>query len=332
MRPTQLVEAVNDCIDMRKPFFIWGPPGIGKSKIVQTIAAMRKLQLRDVRLSQMDAVDIRGFPSPDHAKRVMNWLPPGFLPTDKRGKGLIFLDELNSAPQANQAPCYQLLLDRRLGDYELPESWSIGAAGNRTTDRAIVHEMSSALKSRMIHLDLDVSVDDWKTYARSEGVHPNIIGYISYRNENLHRFEPNSKSPAYPCPRTWFDVDMIEKQRFGKDRGVTRALITGAVGQATAFDYETYLESAAHLPDAVEVRMNPDKVAVMSSPAACHAVVSMLVGHTTPTTFPAYLKYVKRMVKEFQVVYIRDAIVHDPKVKNLPEYRDWCLENEDVLF
>lgn len=332
MKPSQLAEAINECLDMGEPFFVWGAPGVGKSKIIAQVVARRRMQLNDVRLSQMDSVDLRGFPSPDHAKRAMDWLPPSFLPRDKKTKGLIFFDELNSAPQASQAPCYQLFLDRRLGDYELPVGWNVGAAGNREGDRAIVHKMSSALANRLIHLELEVSAEDWKAHARKEGVEQKIVGYISFRENNLHHFDPNSKSQAFPTPRAWFKVDKIEKQRANKPRDVTRGLIRGTVGEAVAHDYEAYLESAANLPTVEEIRLAPKTAPIPQSAAAAHAVASMLVPHTNANTLEGFLHYVCRLAKEFQVVYMRDCVKNEPKVKTSSAWNGWCIENHEVMF
>src|SRR5690349_18105341 len=111
---------------------LWGPPGIGKSSIVAQTAAAHGIGLIDVRLSQLAPTDLRGLPVAESG--VARWYPPEFLPQD--GAGILFLDELNLAPPVMQGMAQQLILDRRVGSYRVPEGWFIWAAGNRKEDRA----------------------------------------------------------------------------------------------------------------------------------------------------------------------------------------------------
>src|SRR6516164_2556822 len=126
MKPTKLYEALRALIDQRVPLHIWGACGIGKSQIVNQVADDLGFEFLDVRAVQLDPVDLRGLPR--IAADQTEWVPPRFLPTS--GKGILFLDELTSAPQMTQASCYQLVLDRRLGEYQLPDDWVVIAAGN----------------------------------------------------------------------------------------------------------------------------------------------------------------------------------------------------------
>jgi MoxR-like ATPase len=115
------------------------------------------LQLVDVRATLLDPVDLRG-PHKVHDDRA-EWCPPAFLPTD--GEGVLFLDELAQAPPQVQSACLQLVFDRRIGEYELPDGWSVIAASNRSEDRAGTHRLISPLLNRFVHLDLDVCSEDW---------------------------------------------------------------------------------------------------------------------------------------------------------------------------
>jgi len=335
MKPTQISEAIHDCLDTYIPAFLWGPPGVGKSEIVAQTVKERGYELRDVRLSQMDMTDIKGFPAPDTKRGVMHWLPPNFLPDPKsKTEGVLFLDELNTAPQAIQASCYQLILNRCVGDYRLPDGWRMLAAGNREGDRAIVHRMSSALASRMLHLDFEINPADWRAYALQQNIETVILAYINFRKENLYRFDPKSTDPAYPCPRTWFMVDRIEKQRRGRHREVTLGLITGLIGNATACDYQAFVDAATDLPDIDDVLKSPDKTILPTSAAAQHAVVSMLSRETTGPRFSKFLQYIERMSKEMQIVFIIDVLKLPcaAEVKASSEYTMWCMKNQDVFM
>ena len=145
------------------PVFIHGSPGIGKSN----------LELVDVRLSQLDAVDLRGIPTIFNNETV--WMSPVFLPKDKNSSGILFLDELNSASLSVQAAIYQLVLDRRIGEYELPKNWKIVCAGNKINDKGIVFKLPSPLVNRMVHLLLEAKYDDFKNWAILNDIHSYVF-------------------------------------------------------------------------------------------------------------------------------------------------------------
>ena len=179
MRPSQITAALGYLIDANQPVMLHGSPGVGKSDVVRQIAKQRGIELIDLRLSQLDPVDLRGVPSVDTKKHITSWNTPSFLPTD--GEGILFLDEINSAAQATQAAAYQLVLDRKLGDYVMPPGWAIIAAGNRSTDRAIVNQMSTALKNRFTHLNYEVNNDDWCDWALRSNIAVEVLGFIRFR-------------------------------------------------------------------------------------------------------------------------------------------------------
>ena len=143
MRPSRAVEVLSGLLSTRWPAFLWGPPGIGKSSIVRQVAADKGLAILDVRAPLLDPTDLRGLPYV--ADGSAKWAPPAFLPQNDGSEGLLFFDELNAAPPLVQASLYQLTLDRRVGEYVLPDGWRIIAAGNRSEDAAIVFRMPSAL-------------------------------------------------------------------------------------------------------------------------------------------------------------------------------------------
>ena len=155
MKASAVAAALNLLVSARQPVFIWGGPGIGKSDVVRQLAKAMGVPLKDIRALLLDPVDLRGLPflGADHAAK---WATPDFLPKD--GEGILFLDELNAASAMVQAGCYQLVLDRRLGEYTLPDGWSIIAAGNRETDRAVTTRMPTPLRNRFTHLNFEVDV------------------------------------------------------------------------------------------------------------------------------------------------------------------------------
>src|SRR5215471_19152320 len=191
MKPSAISQALRLLVAARQPVFIWSSPGAGKSSIVRQLAESLKVPLRDVRALLLDPVDLRGLPFLGSDGRS-KWATPDFLPQD--GEGILFLDELNAAPAMVQASCYQLVLDRKLGEYTLPEGWTIVAAGNRDSDRAATTRMPTPLRNRFVHLDFEVDVQEWSEWAIGAGIRPEVIAFIRFRPQLL------ALSTAMPTP------------------------------------------------------------------------------------------------------------------------------------
>lgn len=328
-KPSQVAHMVEACIQSLTPFFLWGPVGVGKSQVAYQVTKKLKIGFTDVRLSQMDPTDIKGFPSPDPAKGLMRWLPADFLPT--KGKGLLFLDELNSAPQAVQASAYQLILDRKVGNYELPPGWAVGAAGNRASDRSIVHRMPAALANRFVHIDFDVDLEDWVAYARDvAGIDPNNIAFMRFRANLLHNFNADANPLAFPTPRSWFTVDKIMKQNLSMSDEY--ALIQSTVGPEAAAEHAAFMRVIKDLPTPDEIKVAPDTTKVPSAPATLYALTTSLAMASDKNTFPRFLQYVERMAKEWQVIYIRDCLKRDNPLKFTKEFTKWSMANADVVL
>jgi hypothetical protein len=219
---------------------IWGAPGIGKSSIVSAVAGDAGLRLIDVRLSQLAPTDLRGLPVPRHGEAgqlgTSVWYPPEFLPRD--GRGILFLDELNMAPPSMQGVAQQLILDRRVGSYTVPEGWFIWAAGNRKEDRASVFEMPAPLSNRFLHLQVEADFESFKAHAISQGANEQLLAFLSFRPELLHKVDPTR--PAWPSPRSWMMASRLLQASLG---------IEPAVGEPAAAEYRAYERVYRNLPN-----------------------------------------------------------------------------------
>src|SRR5829696_10397671 len=206
VRPSEVSKALAALVPTGRPVYLWGQPGCGKSAVVRQAAATLGLDLVDVRATLLDPVDLRGLPKVTRDTAI--WCPPAFLP--RAGRGLLFLDERAQAAPLVQAACLQLTLDRRVGEYELPEGWSVIAASNRAEDRAGTHRLISPLLNRFVHLDLDVSEDDWQEWAVGVGVAPEVRAFIRLRPALLFQFDPAVNQRAFASPRSWhFASDLL---------------------------------------------------------------------------------------------------------------------------
>ncbi len=223
---------------------IWGPPGIGKSSIVAQVAHAVGIDLIDVRLSQLAPTDLRGLPVADPETRTSRWYPPEFLPT--AGAGILFLDEINMAPPAMQGVAQQLILDRRIGGYRVPDGWLVWAAGNRKEDRAAVFDMPTPLANRFIHLTVLPDPDSFRAYALVHRLHEQVLAFLAYRPQLLHVMDP--QRPAWPSPRSWVMASALH--RLGLD-------ITPAVGEGAAAEFTAFIALYRDLPalDAIAAGM-----------------------------------------------------------------------------
>jgi len=251
--------------DLAPVLHVWGPPGIGKSWTVRSACKTitdeldlefsyhprdyqgieGKFVLNDMRASQLDPVDLRGTPKVEEG--MTKWYPPAWLP--RKGQGILFFDELNLSPPSVQKACYELILDRRLGEYILPDGWMIIAAGNRITDRAFVHEMSSALKNRFAHLELAVpTIEDWIEWAIINNIDGRVITFLKWKPSLLFSFDPTRTRCAYPTPRSWHFCSSLIKGVSEENVDFLETLIASTVGEGASIEFVSFLRLKARLP------------------------------------------------------------------------------------
>ena len=250
--PKGAKKAIRKAIKVRRPVFLWGPPGIGKSDIVKQIGEDADREVIDVRLALWEPTDIKGIPYYNADAGKMVWAPPAELPTDPESTALIFLDELNSAPPAVQAAAYQLILNRRVGTYKLPKGVDIVAAGNREGDRGVTYRMPAPLANRFVHLEMKVDFDDFQDWATLNKVHPDVVGYVGFAKQDLYDFDPKSPSKSFATPRSWvFVSDLLSDDDVDNDTLAT--LIAGAVGDGLANKFMAHRKIAGKLPKAEDI-------------------------------------------------------------------------------
>ena len=339
MKPSHVASALRTCFAVQQPAFLWGPPGAGKSDVVAQIAASLGYELRDVRLSLCDPTDLKGFPTIDKDLNQMVWIPADFLPpmmvkkgnklVPNESKGILFLDEMNQAPQAVQGAAYQLTLDRRIANYILPANWVIVAAGNRSSDRSIAHAQPAALSNRFMHIDFEVNMDDWYNWATTNNISPLTRAFIRFRPNLLHSFDAATNPRAFPTPRSWSFVDRIVGQ--GLDTAIEFELIKGTVGEGAAAEYQAFVKLAKDLPSIDQILMAPEKTELPKSPAAMYAICTALDKKTNQNNVDRVLKYVGRMPTEYQVLFLRSTLLASPDVAQTKAFTEWVAENQAVL-
>ncbi|XPV75069.1 MAG: ATP-binding protein [Desulfovibrio sp.] len=326
MNPVKIKEALRTLVPLQQPVFIWGAPGVGKSQVVAQIAEELGKELIDVRAVLLDPVDLRGLPRIEQ-DGTAGWCPPSFLPQE--GSGILFLDELNAAPPLVQAACYQLVLDRKLGEYELPEGWTVLAAGNREGDRAVTHRMPTALANRFVHLDFDVSHSDWELWAQQKGLSYEVTAFLKFRPALLHDFDPKKDVKAFPSPRSWeFAARVLSAD---PAPSVLYEMLSGTIGTGAATEFIGFRKAYKDLPDPEEVLQQPDNIPLPEDPATLYAFCEVLASKASEATSDAILTVASRLPAEFSVLLVRDSVKRFRNIIESSLFSSWAEQHAEVL-
>jgi hypothetical protein len=249
--PNGAKNAIRKAFKKQRPIFLWGPPGIGKSDIIHQLGAEMDAHVIDIRLSLWEPTDIKGIPYFDSNSNTMVWAQPSELPSEefasKFPNVVLFLDEMNSAAPSVQAAAYQLILNRRVGQYKLPDNVLIVAAGNREADKGVTYRMPAPLANRFVHLEMRVDFDDWSLWATSNRVHKDVVGYCTFAKKDLYDFDPKSASRSFATPRSWsFVSELLEDDDC--DETTLLDLVSGAVGEGLAVKFMAHRKVSSKLP------------------------------------------------------------------------------------
>jgi len=312
------------------PTFIWGAPGIGKSQLVHQTGRLLKRKVIDFRASLRDPVDMRGLPFVDEKTGLTRWLCPNELPREDRDGefGILFLDELNVATQAMQAACFGLVLERQLAEYKLPKGWIPVAAGNRMQDRAAGQRMPTALRNRFAHITIEPDLNAWCAWAKVTGVDPVIIAFVKYRPELLHKM-PADDAGAFPTPRSW---EQCSKAMQASD-DIRLHIASSIVGDSAAAELEGFVRVWKSLPSIESILKDPrgTKIPDDKEPSVMYAVATALARRVKKDSFAAAMTYAKRLPKEFEIVFMKDATARDATLKETSVFTAWAVDNQGVL-
>jgi hypothetical protein len=290
--------------------FAHGGPGTGKSAAFREAARRLGIEFRDVRLSQYEPTDLRGLPVPDQGKTT--WLPSAELPWTPGTRGLLLLDELTSADRTVQAAAYQLVLDRCVGPLTLPEGWLVCAAGNRASDRAIAHPLSSALANRFCHIEIEPDLPSWTAWARAQGLAPEVVAFLRFRPERFFNMEGDLER-GWPSPRSWERVAWALTQRGTLDDATLALQIEGLVGEGAAVEFAAFRRQWGRLPEIADLLHGRVPCRMPATADQRHALCTALAFHLwrTPgdqaTLIDNFLRIGLQFSSEFATLAMIDA-------------------------
>lgn len=344
LKPSTVKAALRIALADLRPVLLIGPPGVGKSRIIQELAreyagvdgqVPTEMYLRDQRLSTMDPVDLRGLPRLTDDGRT-EWSTPAYWPTDddvKAGRacarGVVFYDEITAAPMSMQSGVYQNVLDRcSASGAHLAREWAMLAAGNDVKDGAAAQRTSSALNNRFLHLSMEPDLDDWCAWALESGrIPPVMVAFLRYRPNLLHQHSATQR--AYPTPRSWeFAAGLIER---GASKQVEHALICGAVGEGAATEFGAFLDLYRRLPSIDGIIMDPQTAPVPDDPSTRYAVTFAVAHRATTGNWSQVIAYLERLPEEYNVLGVKYATGRDQKLTQTYEFTTWVVKHAGVF-
>ena len=303
-----------------------GSPGMGKSAIVKDIAKTYNLKLIDLRLSQCDPTDLMGFPSIQGQRA--GYLPMETFPLegDPIPEGysgwLLFLDEFNSASIAVQAAGYKLILDRMVGQKNLHKHVAVVCAGNLETDGAIVNPMSTAMQSRLAHLELATDVNQWLDWAYENGIHRFITSYIKFKPGNLYAFRPDHTDKTYACSRTWEFASRVLEVADTADMDLL-PMLAGVLSEGIAREFIGFTRIDKDLPKITQIMESPNSIRVPDEPSVLFALTGSISHYANKDNLAPLIIYIKRLPKEFQIVTLRETLRRQKHLLGHPAMQEW---------
>jgi hypothetical protein len=345
MRPAQITAIIErEFLSAREghhtPVMLWGPPGVGKSQMVAQVADRHRAPMIDIRLSQMEPSDLRGIPF--RTGELVEWAVPAMLPDPQRHgpDGILFLDEITSAPPSVSAAAYQLILDRRLGAYQVPPGWAIFAAGNRQGDRGVTYAMPAPLANRFSHFTVEANLEDWAAWAYASGIDERLIGFLRFKPELLFEFDPARNPTAFPTPRSW-EFAHRALAKFGDAPELLTGTLEACVGPAAGVEFAAYLASLARMPD-LDAICEGREAAAPQEVDLQYAVASALVTRAmrvrgspdAKKVIGNILDYAGRLpLREMGVMLVSDLHRHvGSEIFALPQFGQWANQVADVML
>lgn len=335
LSPLEAKKAIIHCFRAGVVPMLHGDPSTSKSSIVAQIGKEANYKVIDLRLSQCEPTDLLGLPNFKDGRA--EYLPFNTFPLegDELPEGhvgwILFLDEFNSCSRSVQAASYKVVLDRMIGQHKLHPKVRIVAAGNLATNNAIVNEMSTAMQSRLVHLEVKMTKDDWMDWALNNGIDSRITTYIEYRPSHLHRFNPDHADRTYPCARTWEFVSKLIKGG-SLDTRELLPVIQGSIGEGTGLEFFNFCALSVNLPSIKEIEADPSNTPIPAEASHKYAMVGVIIEGMNTSNASKVFTYLTRLSMEYQYMALRSVIKSKPVLLNTPEIKEWVNSNANRFY
>ncbi len=334
-----------DCLSRIPSVALWGSMGVGKSAAVHEIAEQisraigQEVGVTDIRLLNFSPVDLRGVPFADVSHEFTVWLKPKLFDLDPAKVHILFLDEISSAPQSLQATAYQIALDKRIGEFTLPENCIVICAGNRTTDKSVVYRMPKALANRLMHFEILSDFDSWYVWALENGIHEKVLGYLSFNNKGLNTDEVGIDELAFPTPRSWEFVSHL-LQTDGREPKEMHDLLAGCIGVSAALAFEAWCEVYQTLPATADIFSGKCKQYPRKTDAL-YAVTASMISYITQSgarlavsKLEHACSYAAGLPADFAMMFFNSIMDLEEvrlRLMNVSSFLEWMQVNRQYL-
>lgn len=334
MKPSEfkkLVKDIRNC-PSKRPLYIEASPGVGKTQIIAQAAKELGIGFKTIHAPLMQPEDyampvIYG-ENKDSLKFVVSRDKFPLETSDCPDNGILLIDELPQADNATQKILANLFQEREIHGQKLKAGWSIVATGNKVKDGSGANKVLKHLESRYTKLPLEVHLPDWTTWALDNDVKTEVIAFIRFRPELLSNFDPKLEISA--TPRAW--VEGISAKIGLVAPALEFSVFSGDVGEGPASEFLAFLKIYRNLPNPDAILLNPKKAEVPKDAATQYAICGALVSRTTEVNFGRALEYIKRLPKEFSILYVKDSQTKCPEICNTKDYIEWASTDGAALL
>lgn len=335
MQPKLLKDTLVSLAKVRRPVLIEGPPGLGKTQLVQQIAKDFAASGDDYGFVQLHAPLMQpedfGMPIVNAARDGITFAVPEKFPMVGNDghpeRGIVLIDELPQADNSGQKILANLIQERELHGRKLKPGWTIMATGNRQEDRAGANRILSHLRNRVTTLEFEPHLDDWCDWALANNVNPAVVAFLRWRPDLLSKVEKHND--IYPTPRGW--VEGVSNVVGTVPETAEFECFKGAVGEGATGEYVGFLQIYRKLPDPDLVLADPDRHQVPDDLSTLYALAGAIAHRATPENFANVVKFADRMPPEFMTLVIRDAVKRHPVVTTTEAFRNWTLNGGQIL-
>lgn len=327
MRAELVAQTIMDLYPIKRPVCVEGPPGGGKTSIIQQVAQNLGVEYIHKHMPTMLVEDF-GILFPDHEGGQLSYRLPNWWPQNPETQAILCFDDRNQSGADLQKVMANVQQERELHGHKLPDGVMIISTGNRQSDRAGANRVLSHLRNRETVLELDTMLDDWCKWAIDMDVSPSVISFLRFRTNLLHDFDP--QRDINPTPRSW--VEGVSAVLGVVPPEAEYECFKGAVGEGAAAEFVGFMKIERSLPNIDALLLNPDKGEVPEDPATLYALSGGIAHRASDANFDRVITYCNRMPPEFGVLTVSYATRKNPDLASTQAFTNWAVANQSVLF
>jgi hypothetical protein len=327
MRSELLIQTIHDLWDTKRPIFVTGEPGVGKTTGVETAASRRGVYYNHIHAATCLTEDF-GMPMLTKEDDKFGYKMPHWWPTDPDAEQIMCFDDMSQCGADIQKVIANIIQQRELHGHKLPKGVHVIATGNRQQDRAGANRILGHLANRYTELEWEVDLDGWCKYAIDHGANPSVISFLRFRPNLLQDYDPARS--ANPTCRAWIEgvssiLDVVHPD-------AEYDCVKGAIGEGAAAEFIGFRRIEKALPDIDYLLMHPDTVDVPTDPATLYAITGAIAHRVTNASFGKALTFAERMPQEFAALLVSYACRRDKALASTQAFKTWALANQSVLW